>query len=193
MIGAAMVIAQLVSVANHHSSRTSIALGSSSSAHELMQYRWPVGPGPSSKTWPRCPPQLAHSTSVRSMKRLRSRSVATASSSIGAVKLGQPVPESNFVAASNSGAPQPAQRYVPGVFSSAYSPVKGRSVAFSRRTAYCSGVSSARHSASLFVTLPLLAIRLHRLSDVVLSEGSGGPRDAPPRPLTGGWRRSAGG
>ena len=27
--------------------------GSSSSAHELMQNRWPVGPGPSLKTWPR--------------------------------------------------------------------------------------------------------------------------------------------
>src|ERR1700719_2976310 len=36
--------------------------------------------------------------------------------------------------------------------SCSYSPVNGRSVAFSRSTAYCIGVSSLRHSASLFST-----------------------------------------
>ena len=33
------------------------------------------------------------------------------------MKLGQPVPESNFVSEAKSGAPQPAQLYIPGVFS----------------------------------------------------------------------------
>src|SRR2546423_3772001 len=34
-------------------------------AAELMQYRRPVGRGPSGKTCPRWPPQLEHMTSVR--------------------------------------------------------------------------------------------------------------------------------
>ena len=57
---------------------------SSFSAAELMQYRTPVGCGPSGKTWPRWPPQLAHSTSVRSIPKLRSCSSSTASSDAGA-------------------------------------------------------------------------------------------------------------
>jgi hypothetical protein len=36
--------------------------------------------------------------------------ISTASAIFGSVKLGQPVPESNFVPESNSSAPQPAQR-----------------------------------------------------------------------------------
>ena len=47
------------------------------SAAELMQYRWPVGSGPSSKTWPRCPWQRPQCTSVRTEKRLRSDRVPT--------------------------------------------------------------------------------------------------------------------
>ena len=39
---------------------------------ELMQYLSPVGSGPSSNTCPKWEPQLAHSTSVRRMNRLRS-------------------------------------------------------------------------------------------------------------------------
>src|ERR1700704_1368378 len=38
--------------------------------------------------------------------------------------------------------------------SCSYSPENGRSVAFSRSTAYCTGVNSLRHSASLFSILP---------------------------------------
>ncbi len=34
---------------------------------ELMQNLWPVGFGPSGKTWPRCPPHLAQVTSTRRM------------------------------------------------------------------------------------------------------------------------------
>src|SRR2546430_13116331 len=41
---------------------------------ELIQYRRPVGFGPSSNTCPKWDPQFAHSTSVRRMKKLRSRS-----------------------------------------------------------------------------------------------------------------------
>ena len=41
---------------------------SSSSAHELMQNRLPVGCGPSSKTCPRCPPQVAQTTSSRTIR-----------------------------------------------------------------------------------------------------------------------------
>ena len=61
-----------------------------------MQYRSPVGRGPSSNTWPRCPLQRAQCTSVRSIPRVRSVVVSTASAS-GAQKLGHPVPLSNFV------------------------------------------------------------------------------------------------
>ena len=43
----------------------------------------------------------------------RSGRVSTASATFGSVKLGQPVPESNFVSEEKSSAPQPAQRYMP--------------------------------------------------------------------------------
>ncbi len=65
---------------------------------------------------------------------------------IGRVKLGQPVPESNFSSERNSGWPQQMQAYVPGVLVLQYSPVKARSVPAWRVTRYCSGVRSARHS-----------------------------------------------
>ena len=44
---------------------------------------------------------------------LRSDLVETASLSAGCQKLGQPVPDSNFVELSNSGWPQQTQAYVP--------------------------------------------------------------------------------
>ena len=52
----------------------------------------------------------AHIASVRVINNDRSVSVATAPRSAGAKKLGQPVPDSNFVSDRNSSAPQPAQR-----------------------------------------------------------------------------------
>jgi len=82
----------------------------SSSATEFMQYRSPVGCGPSGNTWPRCPPHRAQVTSIRRIPRLVSSCSSTASGEIGSKKLGQPVPDSYFVAASNSSAPQPAHR-----------------------------------------------------------------------------------
>ena len=75
-----------------------------------MQKRWPVGAGPSGKTWPRWASHLLHSTSVRSMNRLRSSRRATAPSLTGAQKLGQPVPESYLASDENSGWPQHTQR-----------------------------------------------------------------------------------
>src|ERR1700716_2069400 len=78
--------------------------------------------------------------------------------SAGAVKLGQPQPESNFASDSNSVWPHPAQVYVPLRCSCSYSPENGRSVAFSRSTAYCIGDNSLRHSASLFWTLLVVVL-----------------------------------
>ena len=67
------------------------------------------------------------------MKKLRSVWVPTAPSR-GAKKLGQPVPDSNFVAASNSAVPQPAQAKVPARFSAFSALVPARSVPCSRST-----------------------------------------------------------
>ena len=67
----------------------------------------------------------------------------------GSVKLGQPVPESNFVSDENSSAPQAAQWYVPLSLEYTYSPLNGRSVPRLRRMSYCSGVSLLRNSASV--------------------------------------------
>src|SRR5690348_12575512 len=84
--------------------------GSNASEHELMQYRLPVGLGPSLKTWPRWPPQRRHTTSVRRMNRPLSGRSSTASATAGWSKLGQPVPEWNLASELNSLAPQPAHR-----------------------------------------------------------------------------------
>ena len=75
---------------------------------ELMHQRWPVGLGPSSKTWPWWPPQRAQSTSSRTMPKLVSEPTLTRSAAITRVKLGQPVPDSNLSSDRNSARPQPA-------------------------------------------------------------------------------------
>ena len=75
-----------------------------------MQYRSPVGVGPSPNTWPRWPPQRRQTTSVRRMNRLLSGRSSTASATAGSVKLGHPVPELNLASERNSLAPQPAHR-----------------------------------------------------------------------------------
>src|SRR6266516_8151123 len=92
-------------------------------------------------------------TSVRIIPWLMSRSSSTASSPVGAENAGQPQPESYFSSELKSSAPHPAHLYVPGSKTWSYSPLNGASVPFSRRTRYCSGVSSARHSCSGFSTL----------------------------------------
>src|SRR3954471_6246071 len=73
----------------------------------------------------------------------------------GSVKLGQPVPESNFVPELNSSLPHAAQRYIPSSFECTYLPVNGGSVPCRRIPSYSSGVSSWRHSSSVFSTLVL--------------------------------------
>ena len=82
---------------------------SSSSAQLLMQYRMPPrSAGPSSKTWPRWPPHLAQTASVRTIPWEVSVRSSTASATAGSVKDGQPEPESNLSSERNSSAPQPA-------------------------------------------------------------------------------------
>ena len=61
-----------------------------------MQYRKPVGGGPSLKTWPRWPPQRGQCTSVRLSPKLLS-SLVWIALAIGFQKLGQPVWLSYFV------------------------------------------------------------------------------------------------
>src|SRR5579859_2234281 len=96
--------------------------GRRSSAAEFMQYRNPVGAGPSSNTCPRCASHLAQRTSVRTIPYFVSRCSTTPPPSAGWVKLGQPVPELNFVCESNSGAPQTTQWYIPASFVFQYAP-----------------------------------------------------------------------
>src|SRR3990167_407160 len=55
-------------------------------------------------------------------------------------KDGQPVPESNCAPDEKSGLPHALHSYVPSAFSWTYSPEKGASVPFSRRTSYSAGV-----------------------------------------------------
>ena len=120
---------------------------------EFMQYRWPVGLGPSSNTCPRCPPQRAHTTSVRSIPRLLSVFSRTASFETGVKKLGHPLPESNLVSEENSVFPHPAQTYVPSPVWWTYFPLNGGSVPFFRSTKNSSGVSIFFHSSSDFFTI----------------------------------------
>src|SRR4029077_4024537 len=73
---------------------------------EFMQYRIPVGPGPSGNRWPRWESALAERTSVRSIPCVWSVLVFTFSGSSGALKLGHPVPESNLSSELKSGSPE---------------------------------------------------------------------------------------
>ena len=63
------------------------------------------------------------------------------------VKLGQPVPLSYLVAASNSGRSQPLHEKMPARFSSLSGEVKARSVASSRSTRKACGLRRRRHSS----------------------------------------------
>ncbi len=78
-----------------------------------MQYRSPVGRGPSGNTCPRCALQSLHFTSVRSMPSELSPASTTFSLAIGAQKLGHPVPESNLVDELNNARSQQIQRKIP--------------------------------------------------------------------------------
>ena len=67
---------------------------------------------------------------------LRSSISSTASATLGSKKLGQPLPDSNFVVESNSSAPHAAHVYVPSSWLCTSSPLHGRSVPASRSTWY---------------------------------------------------------
>src|SRR5690242_14872198 len=113
-----------------------------------MQYRIPVGVGPSSKRWPRWASHLAQRTSTRSMPYVRSTTSLIFDLSAASQKLGQPVPESNFVPDLKRSVPQQTHLYIPTPLWFQYLPVKGRSVAEQRATSYCSALSFFFHSAS---------------------------------------------
>ena len=66
------------------------------------------------------------------------------------------MPESNFASERKRGSPQPTQEYTPVLWLSWNIPQKGRSVPCDRATAYCSGVSRARHSSSLLTIVGTL-------------------------------------
>jgi hypothetical protein len=119
---------------------------------ELMQYRKPVGSGPSSNTWPRCASHKAQFTAVRTIPKLVSRSVRTFSSAMGAQKLGHPVPDSNFVSESNSAFSQQMHRYSPFSCRFQYFPVNAISVSAFRVMSNALGESSFFHSACVFTT-----------------------------------------
>src|SRR3989344_4483957 len=106
-----------------------------------MQYRCPVDVGPSLKTCPRCPPHVAHTTSVRFIPPVWSSLSSMFPFSKTSEKLGQPEPESNFVSEAKSGVPQAAQVYMPLSLLRKRDPVNGISVPFSRSVLYCFGVS----------------------------------------------------
>src|SRR5262245_11463532 len=88
------------------------------------------------------------------MSHERSSCLLTASASVGAQKLGQPVPESNFVSDANSGAPQHTHLNMPSRFSRLSACENAGSVPCWRVTRYCSGVSSFRHSSSVLMLFP---------------------------------------
>src|SRR5579864_3149182 len=118
-----------------------------------MQYRNPVGLWPSGKTCPKCAPHLRQETEIRLMPKLMSSVVSTFCSAIGSQKLGQPVPDSNFVSERKRAVPQQMQRYRPLSCWSQYAPVNARSVPSWRVTVNDSGESCCFHSPSLFTTL----------------------------------------
>src|ERR1700721_3043527 len=89
-------------------------------AAEFMQYRRPVGRGPSLKTWPRCALQSRHETAVRSMPKLWSRISTMFSCAIGCQKLGHPVPDSNLVSELKTAVSQHTHRKIPFSSQSAY-------------------------------------------------------------------------
>src|SRR5580658_9437482 len=117
-----------------------------------MQYRRCVGAGPSSNTWPRCAAHSLHDTAVLTMPKLTSLKLLTFSGAIGCQKLGQPVPESNFVSELNNALSQQMQRYRPLSCRFQYFPEYASSVSAWRVMSKAFAVSCFRHSSSLLTT-----------------------------------------
>lgn len=152
-----------------------------------MQYRRPVGAGPSLKTWPRWALHLLQTTSVLTIPMLMSVLYCMASLFAGCQKLGHPVPELNFESDSKRGASQQTQKYLPGSLLLQYMPVKGISVPLFMQTRYCSSVSRSLSSSrvGIFSTVHmgnyaiiqryLLSVCARRFSDFI---------SAPIRPMS---------
>ena len=113
-----------------------------------MQYRNPVGSGPSWNTWPRWASQCGHITSVLFTPWLISFFSNTALGEIGLTKLGHPEPESYLSSELNKLNPQQTHLYVPCSLLLSKEPVNGDSVPPLRVTEYCSGDKIVRHSSS---------------------------------------------
>ena len=129
-------------------------------AIEFMQKRWPVGVGLSSNMCPRCPPQFLQLTSVLCIPKRLSEFSVTLSSETVCQKLGQPVPESNFVSELNSSFPQAMHRYIPVFLFFRNFPVNAGSVPFSLSTWYSSGERVFFHSSSVLVTFDFMPFQL---------------------------------
>src|SRR3989344_7680040 len=93
-----------------------------------MQYRRPVGLGPSLKTCPKCEPHFLHKTSVRLIPRDISSLSRTFSFATVFQKLGQPVLESYLVSEENKLESQTTQTYIPAALLFVYFPEKGDSI-----------------------------------------------------------------
>src|SRR6266404_7614696 len=120
---------------------------------EFMQYRSPVGRGPSSNTCPRCASHNVQLTAVRAIPKVLSWSRRTFSSATGAQKLGHPVPDSNLVSELNSALSQQMQRNSPFSWRFQYWPVNASSVSACRVMSKAFGDSCCFHSASVLITL----------------------------------------
>ena len=103
---------------------------------ELTQYLSPVlFFGPSSKTWPKCPSQFAHSISVLGRPKIELSSLYIIASSLTASKkLGQPQPASYFDSDLNNSALQFLHLYTPSSKNVSNSPENGLSVPLSFKT-----------------------------------------------------------
>lgn len=157
-----------------------------------MQKRLQVGVDPSSKTCPRCPPHVAHTTSVRTIPCERSSTSFTAPEFATRSKLGQPVPESNLLSEENSGEPQPAQWYIPVSWLLTNSPLNGASVPFLRKTSYCSGVSSSFHWSSIFCIAFVKPVGRRKVKTIITKNSWESKTERPKRSvfLVSPWQKS---
>src|SRR5579863_3597661 len=92
------------------------------------------------------------------MPKVESRISVTFSEASGAQKLGQPVPESNFVSELNSALSQQMQRKIPASCKFQYLPENAISVSARRVISNAFDESSLRHSASVFTILATCAV-----------------------------------
>jgi hypothetical protein len=97
----------------------------------------------------------------------------TFSLAIGAQKLGQPVPDSNFVSELNRAVSQQIQRNTPLSCTLRFAPVKGRSVPACRVTSNEAGNNCCFHSFSLFWmtgtrSIPFAFSRVGEIHDLYL-------------------------